>query len=70
MSTVNPHIPLADASNQFRVDYIQDVASQPEFDYPMVSKTRIILYGNAYIQYDWKTGQNAWCSVLYADVKF
>ena len=37
MSTVNPPIPLGDPSNQFRVDYIQDVASQPDFDYPPVS---------------------------------
>lgn len=34
MSTINPPVKLADGSNQFRVDYIQDVASQPDFDYP------------------------------------
>ena len=38
MSTINPPVKLADASSQFRVDYIQDVASQPEFEYPTVSR--------------------------------
>lgn len=37
MSTINPPVPLEDSSNQFRVDYIQDVASQPDFGYPSVS---------------------------------
>ncbi|ELU11052.1 hypothetical protein CAPTEDRAFT_164626 [Capitella teleta] len=34
MSTINPPVQLADSSNQFRVDYIQDTASQPDFEYP------------------------------------
>nr|CAG4636060.1 EOG090X03SL [Eubosmina coregoni] len=35
MSTLTPPVSLENAaSNQFRVDYIQDVASQPDFDYP------------------------------------
>ncbi|KAK7869562.1 hypothetical protein R5R35_003356 [Gryllus longicercus] len=34
MSTLTPPIPLEKASNQSRVDYIQDVASQHDFDYP------------------------------------
>ena len=38
MSTINPPVQLADSSSQFRVDYIQDVASQPDFDYPTVSR--------------------------------
>ena len=38
MSTLTPPVSLENAaSNQFRVDYIQDVASQPDFDYPHVS---------------------------------
>ncbi|CAG7678906.1 unnamed protein product, partial [Allacma fusca] len=34
MSTLTPPVPLEHPENQFRVDYIQDVASQPDFDYP------------------------------------
>nr|AGJ70283.1 G protein subunit alpha s1 [Terebratalia transversa] len=34
MSTLNPPILLANQGNQFRIDYIQDVASLPDFDYP------------------------------------
>ena len=41
MSTINPPVHLADPSDQFRVDYIQDVASQPDFDYPPVSMPRL-----------------------------
>ena len=37
MSTVNPPVSLEHPEDQFRVDYIQDVASQPDFDYPPVS---------------------------------
>lgn len=37
MSTLNPPIQLENPAHQFRVDYIQDVASQPDFDYPPVS---------------------------------
>ncbi|XP_035707226.1 guanine nucleotide-binding protein G(s) subunit alpha isoform X2 [Folsomia candida] len=34
MSTLTPPVQLEHPENQFRVDYIQDVASQPDFDYP------------------------------------
>lgn len=34
MSTINPPVPLENPANQFRIDYIQDVASSPDFDYP------------------------------------
>ncbi|XP_025115362.1 guanine nucleotide-binding protein G(s) subunit alpha [Pomacea canaliculata] len=34
MSTINPPVALEKPDNQFRVDYIQDVASQADFDYP------------------------------------
>ncbi|XP_067652847.1 guanine nucleotide-binding protein G(s) subunit alpha [Haliotis asinina] len=34
MSTLNPPVVLGNPENQFRVDYIQDIASQPDFDYP------------------------------------
>ena len=33
MSTLTPPIPLENNENQHRVDYIQDVASQEDFDY-------------------------------------
>lgn len=36
MSTLAPPVSLENPANQFRVDYIQDVASQPDFDYPSV----------------------------------
>lgn len=34
MSTLTPPIALENPTHQFRVDYIQDVASQKSFDYP------------------------------------
>ncbi|GIY82661.1 guanine nucleotide-binding protein G(s) subunit alpha [Caerostris darwini] len=34
MSTLSPPVPLENSDNQWRVDYIQDVASNPDFDYP------------------------------------
>ncbi|CAH1779778.1 unnamed protein product, partial [Owenia fusiformis] len=34
MSTLNPPISLENPRDQFRVDYIQDIASQADFDYP------------------------------------
>ncbi|KAK6185529.1 guanine nucleotide-binding protein G(s) subunit alpha [Patella vulgata] len=34
MSTLNPPATLENTENQFRVDYIQDVASQSDFEYP------------------------------------
>ncbi|RWS29981.1 guanine nucleotide-binding protein-like protein, partial [Leptotrombidium deliense] len=34
MSTLVPAVHLEHAENQWRVDYIQDVASSPDFDYP------------------------------------
>jgi hypothetical protein len=37
MSTLNPPVLLEHPDNQFRVDYMQDVASQKDFDYPTVS---------------------------------
>ena len=36
MSTTNPPIELTNKDNQFMIDYIQEVASQPDFDYPPV----------------------------------
>lgn len=49
MSTINPPVSLENPDDQFRVDYIQDVASQPDFDYPPVSflfLEMIIFYKN------------------------
>ena len=37
MSTLVPPVQLEHPENQWRVDYIQDVASNPDFDYPPVS---------------------------------
>ncbi|XP_002734471.1 guanine nucleotide-binding protein G(s) subunit alpha-like [Saccoglossus kowalevskii] len=34
MSTLTPPIALEHPENQFRLDYIQDVSSSPDFDYP------------------------------------
>ena len=36
MSTLSPPIPLELTENEARVNYVQDVASQPYFDYPPV----------------------------------
>lgn len=37
MSTLSPPIQLANPENQFRLDYIQDVSSQPDFEFTEVS---------------------------------
>lgn len=34
MSTLTPPVPLQKPENQPRVDWIQDYASAPDFDYP------------------------------------
>ncbi|KAG1681671.1 Guanine nucleotide-binding protein G(s) subunit alpha [Nymphon striatum] len=34
MSTLTPPVQLENANNQYRMDYIQDVASAPDFDFP------------------------------------
>lgn len=34
MSTLSPPVPLEHPENQARVDWIQDISSQPDFDYP------------------------------------
>lgn len=36
MSTLVPPVQLENVDNQWRVDYIQDVASNPDFVYPPV----------------------------------
>ena len=36
MSTINPPVEVANADNQPRLEYIQETASQPGFDYPPV----------------------------------
>ena len=41
MSTINPPVSLENPEDKFRVDYIQDVASAPDFDYPPVSLTNL-----------------------------
>jgi len=38
MGTINPPAELADPDNQFRLEYIQDKASQLNFDYPPVRR--------------------------------
>lgn len=43
MSTLSPPVALQNPENQFRVDYIQDVASQHDFDYPAVSIVSCLL---------------------------
>jgi hypothetical protein len=40
MSTLNPPVLLENPANQHRVDYIQDVASSADFDYPEVGHIR------------------------------
>lgn len=36
MGTINPPVALEDPSNKELVEYIQNVASKPDFDYPQV----------------------------------
>ena len=36
MSTLNPPVKLENPANKAKVDYIQDKASQPDFEYPPV----------------------------------
>lgn len=50
MSTLNPQVFLSNPNNKERLDYIQDVASQPNFDYPNVIFIKIyILIYNIYL---------------------
>jgi len=37
MSTISPAVELAQPHNKPSVQYIQDVASKPDFDFPQVS---------------------------------
>ena len=50
MSTLVPPVQLEHPENQWRVDYIQDVASNPDFDYPPVSfcSTKITKFNKYY----------------------
>jgi len=36
MSTINPPVELEDTSKQNRLEYIQNIATQADFDYPQV----------------------------------
>lgn len=36
MSTLTPPVKLANPNNQFRIDYLHEVATTPDFDYPPV----------------------------------
>jgi len=37
MSTINPPVELEDSGNQCRLEYIQNIATQADFDYPQVA---------------------------------
>jgi len=37
MSTINPPVELEDSGNQYRLEYIQNIATQADFDYPQVT---------------------------------
>jgi len=43
MNTINPPISLANPDNEPRVDYIQNVASQPDYEITPVSSIRLLL---------------------------
>jgi hypothetical protein len=48
MSTLTPPVKIGDPNNQSRVDYIHEVATAPDFDYPPVSeKCYIFVYFSA-----------------------
>jgi len=42
MSTLTPPVTLGDTSNQSKMDYVLEVSSSPDFDYPPVSQPRPI----------------------------
>jgi len=44
MSTLTPPVTLEDPSNQSRVDYVLEVSSSPDFDYPSVSHKAFRLF--------------------------
>jgi len=47
MSTLNPPVELEDDSKQFRLEYIQNVATQADFDYPQVTWfTSVVIYAS------------------------
>jgi hypothetical protein len=48
MSTLTPPIALEHPANQNRVDYIQDVASQHDFDYPPVRRSLSERWGSTF----------------------
>lgn len=41
MNTINPPVSVADPANQPKVDYIQEVASKPDFEYPPVRELNL-----------------------------
>ena len=43
MSGLNPPVSLEHPENKAKVDYIQDQAASPDFDYPAVSTFNFIL---------------------------
>lgn len=49
MSTLTPPVQLEHPENQFRVDYMQDVASQHNFEYTTVSYSSNSLWKITYI---------------------
>ncbi|KAJ6220954.1 hypothetical protein RDWZM_006766 [Blomia tropicalis] len=40
MSTLVPPVQLDNSDNKWRIDYIQDIASNPDFDYPPLPRSR------------------------------
>jgi len=48
MSTIKPPVTLANADNEHRVDYIQNVASQPDYEITQVSVHPGIVCGLVY----------------------
>lgn len=43
MPTLTPPVKLANPNNQFRIDYLHEVATTPDFDYPPVRYFAIIV---------------------------
>jgi len=41
MSTLSPPVELEDGSKQFRLEYIQNSATQADFDYPQVDAATV-----------------------------
>lgn len=53
MSTLTPPVTLEDPANQSRMDYVLEVSSSPDFDYPPVSQPLLVLFALHVAKRNW-----------------